>query len=83
MQINILTVCYALGVALQLAMSIHGISAYGHSEEIDYIQIDVDQEVELLPSCRHDNKFGTPLLSTPHTHLFCFPLYDRRNSIRR
>jgi hypothetical protein len=49
MQINILTIYYALGAALQLA-NIHDISAYDHSEEIEDFQIDVDQEVDVV-SC--------------------------------
>ena len=47
MQINILTIYYALGAALQLE-SIHGIYAADHSEEIDDFQFDVDQEVDLV-----------------------------------
>jgi hypothetical protein len=50
MQINILTTYYALGAALQLAMSIHGISGHDHSVEIDHFQINVDQEVDVV-SC--------------------------------
>jgi hypothetical protein len=51
MQFNILTIYYALGVALQLA-SLHEISAYHHSQEIDDFQIDVlDHEVDHVVSC--------------------------------
>jgi hypothetical protein len=48
--INMLTIYYALGVALQLAR-IHEISAYDHYEEIDDFQINVvDQQVYVV-SC--------------------------------
>jgi hypothetical protein len=46
--LTILTIYYALGAAL--FASIHEISAYDHSEEIDDFQIDVDQEVDVV-SC--------------------------------
>jgi hypothetical protein len=42
MKTNNLTIYYALGAAL--LASIQEISVYGHSEEIDDFQIDVDQE---------------------------------------
>jgi hypothetical protein len=81
MQINILAVYCALGAALQLAMSIHGISAYDYSEQIDYFQIDADQEVELLhvyilvdtTTSLVYHSFLL-VLHTPHAHLFFFPL---------
>jgi hypothetical protein len=48
---NMFTIYYALGVALQLAASIHAISAYDHhSEENNHFQIDVDQAVDIV-SC--------------------------------
>jgi hypothetical protein len=74
MKIIIPTIYYALGAAL--LASIHGISAYDLSEEINDFQFDVDQEVDVVSCylCGHDDTFGIPLLSTPHAHLLSFPL---------
>jgi hypothetical protein len=75
MQINIVTIYYALGVALHLA-SIHEISACDHSQEIDDFQIDVqDHEVDVVSCCLLVLETTIiPILSTPHAHLFRFPL---------
>jgi hypothetical protein len=47
---QILTIYYALGAVLLQLATIHEISAYDHSEEIDDFQIDVDREVDVV-SC--------------------------------
>jgi hypothetical protein len=80
MQINILTIYFAFGAALQFARSIRVISACDYyeeinDEEIDDFQIDVlDQEVDVV-SCSL-LVYTTISLYTTYFNTTCSPLLD-------